>query len=128
MNGFLLDSDVLICVLRSRQETLRLLESLDAPMGISVISRAEIWAGAKEEEAKRIQELFEALMSYPVENHIADLAGTFLKKFKPTHRTLDLEDTLIAATAVHHHLILVTYNSNHFPMPELKLHPVQVLS
>lgn len=128
MNGFLLDSDVLIWVLRSRQETLQLLDSLEAPMGVSVISRAEIWAGARNEEAKKIRELFDILTSYPVENTIADLAGTFLKKWKSTHRTLDLEDTLIAATAVYHQLTLVTYNSSHFPMSELKLHPVQVLS
>jgi predicted nucleic acid-binding protein len=35
--------------------------------------------------------------------------------------TLDKLDAIIGATAVHHGLVLVTYNTKHFPMAELKV-------
>ena len=48
MARYLLDSDVLIWLLRGRAETLGRLEAFDGPFGVSAISRAEIWAGARE--------------------------------------------------------------------------------
>ncbi len=121
MAKYLLDSDVLIWLLRGRQATLQRLESLDGPFGISVISRAEIWAGAREAEHQQIEALFLSLTTYPVEARIADKAGAFLRHYQRHGHGLELPDALIAATAVVHELLLVTYNTAHFPMPELQL-------
>lgn len=121
MARYLLDSDVLIWLLRGRQATVQRLESLDGPFGISVISRAEIWAGAREAERQHIEQLFLSLTTYSVEERIADQASAFLRQSQRHGHGLELPDALIAATAVVHGLILVTYNTAHFPMPELRL-------
>jgi predicted nucleic acid-binding protein len=117
----LLDSDVLIWLLRGRQETVRRLEDLGGPFGISTISRAEIWAGAREDEHRQIEDLFLSLATYPVDGAVADLAGRFLRLYRRGGHGVELADTLIAATAVVHGLALVTYNVSHFPMAEVKL-------
>lgn len=121
MAKYLLDSDVLIWLLRGRPQTLQRLEALEGPFGVSVISRAEIWAGAKDPEYRQIEELFLSLTTYPVDPPVADLAGRFLRQYLRGHYPLQLANALIAATAVHHGLMLVTYNVSHFPMPELKI-------
>ena len=121
MAKYLLDSDVLIWLLRGRSETLQRLERLEGPFGVSVISRAEIWAGAREHEHRQIEELFLGLTAYGVDPAVADRAGTFLQQYRQRHRPLELADALIAATAVVNGLTLVTYNVSHFPMPELRL-------
>jgi len=118
---YLVDSDVLIWLLRGRQETLKRLEMLEGPCGVSVISRAEIWAGAREAEHRQIEELFLSLTTYPIDGGVADLGGRYLRQYRHRGTTLELADALIAATAVTHELVLVTYNATHFPMPELKL-------
>ena len=121
MAKYLLDSDVLIWLLCGRPQTLERIETLEGPFGVSVISRAEIWAGAKDSEHKQIDELFLSLTAYPVDAAVADLAGRFLRQYQKRNNPPHLADCLIAATAVSHGLMLVTYNVSHFTMPELKL-------
>ncbi len=121
MAKFLLDSDVLIWILRGRTETLQRLDALDGPFGISVVSRAEIWAGARESEHRQIENLFLSLTTYAVDAAVSDLAGRYLQQHRRGGRGLELADALIAATAVVHELRLVTYNVSHFPMPDLHL-------
>ncbi len=121
MTKYLLDSDVLIWLLRGRSETIERLERLEGSFGISVISRAEIWAGAREREHRQIEDLFLSFTAYPVDTVVADRAGSYLREYQARGRRLELADALIAATAVIHELVLVTCNVGHFPMPELKL-------
>jgi predicted nucleic acid-binding protein len=85
------------------------------------VSRAEIWAGAREQEAREIDTLFLSLTTYSIDATVADLAGQFLRRYLRRGPPLELADALIAATAVVHGLTLVTYHVAHFPMPELKL-------
>jgi len=118
---YLLDSDVLIWLLRGRPQTLQRIEALEGPFGVSVISRAEIWTGAKDPEHRQIEEMFLSLTTYPVDAAVADLAGRFLRQYQKRNNSLQLADSLIAATALSQGLTLVTYNVSHFPMPELKL-------
>jgi predicted nucleic acid-binding protein len=118
---YLLDSDVLIWLLRGRPETLQRLEAVGGPFGVSVISRAEIWAGAREAERRPIEELFLSLTTYPNDGAVADLTGTYLRQERRHGRPVDLAEALIAATAVVNELALVTYNVSHFQFPDVKL-------
>jgi predicted nucleic acid-binding protein len=56
-----------------------------------------------------------------VDRSIAHLAGSSLRKYRKKGVTLGLADVIIGATALTHHLTLVTYNTSHYPMSELQI-------
>lgn len=122
-SAYLLDSDVLIWILRGQKKTLELLDSLEGPFYISTISRAEIWAGAFTKEKKKISKLLDSMVNIPVDKKIADRAGAFLRKYGKRGRELELEDMLIAASCVEDNLVLLTYNLSHYRLiKELELY------
>jgi predicted nucleic acid-binding protein len=55
---------------------------------------------------------------------IAQQAAALLYHWRRRGKTLSLADTTIAAVAIHHDLVLLTDNEKHFPMPELRRHPL----
>lgn len=62
--------------------------------------------------------LLESFINLPIDNPIADLASEFTRIWKAKNMALGIGDVLIAATALHYELDLVTTNARHFPMPE----------
>ncbi len=122
MPDYLLDSCVLIRHLRHHQPTTDLLAALvmDGQVGIATITRTEIVEGMREHEREVTMRLLDSLLSYPLDDPIADLAGEYIRRYRAKGITLDKPDAIIGATAVHHGLVLVTYNRKHFPMPELR--------
>jgi predicted nucleic acid-binding protein len=117
----LLDTNFLIGLLRGGQSYWtylgQLLEQI-AP-SISVISRAEIYAGCHPSEQTQTHRLLSYFRSVPVDGNIADMAGRFVYLYRRRGLTLHLEDALIGATAMSDQLILVTRNVDHFPMLSL---------
>ena len=76
--SLLLDSDILIDHLRKEQKALDYLQQeIDAGslLFISVISRTEIFSGARKGEEETIQGLFDLLTPVDVDVAIADRAG-----------------------------------------------------
>jgi predicted nucleic acid-binding protein len=63
--------------------------------------------------------LLNSLETLAVSAEIADAAGEIIRTWRSHGKTFDDADALIAATALHHELALVTSNARHFPMPEL---------
>jgi predicted nucleic acid-binding protein len=95
---------------------------MEGRVGIATISRVEISEGMREHEREGTMQLLDSLLSYPLDAAIADLGGEIIRRYRADGITLDKPDAIIGATAIHHDLILVTYNSKHFPMPELRLY------
>jgi predicted nucleic acid-binding protein len=122
MPDFLLDSCVLIRHLRRHQPTTDLLIALmlESEMGIATITRTEIIEGMREHEREATMRLLNSLPAYPLDSVIADQAGEYIRRYRRQGVTLDKPDAIIGATAINHDLVLVTYNPNHFPMPELR--------
>jgi predicted nucleic acid-binding protein len=119
-----LDTNVLVLAIRGRERVLGLLPELagsGAKMGCSVIAVGEIYAGMRQHEAERTAELLEQLDVYPVILEIAKHAGTVKNEWRIKGYVLTLADTLIAATAIRHRMVLVTDNRKDFPMAELKV-------
>jgi predicted nucleic acid-binding protein len=114
-----IDTDILIDFLRGKLEARDFLCALpdDAVPYCSVIAIAEIYAGMRESERERTQELIDSLIALPVTKEIATLAGSF----KREAGNLELDDCLIAATAVTEAMELVTRNVKHYPMAPVRL-------
>jgi len=46
------------------------------------------------------------------------------RNYRKKGQTLNIADLIIAATAIHHHLALMTDNTKDFPMDDLLLYPL----
>lgn len=123
MNGVLVDSGILIEVLRGRRaevlERWIALASDEEPLFCSPVSLAEIRHGMREREREPIERMLASLNCIPIGVEIASRAGDYLRAFHASH-AVELGDAFIAATATLHELPLWTQNRKHFPMKELR--------
>jgi predicted nucleic acid-binding protein len=122
MSGVLVDSDVIIEVLRERKpavvRTWVDIVNDDKPLFYSPVSLAEIRHGMRESEKESIERVFSGMTCVPIEVEIASRAGDYLRAFHASH-AVALGDALIAATASVHQLDLWTQNRKHFPMRDV---------
>jgi predicted nucleic acid-binding protein len=142
----LLDTDILIDLLRGNQDARDFLSSLpeDSPHCCSAITVAELHSGMREAERQKTTKLIDSLVILPVTRDIAEVAGKLRQVYgesgrfaaagmagrktgvgdiprKETDFVLELDDCLIAATAAVNGLELATRNPRHYPMPEVRL-------
>jgi len=123
MSKTVLDTDVLINVLRGREATQVFLQELvghSVPC-CSTITVAEIYAGMRQEEASPTSDLLDGLVILPVTREVAEMAGHFKRRSKS--RRLELADCLIAATAYVEGASLATGNVKDYPMTEITILP-----
>jgi predicted nucleic acid-binding protein len=123
----LLDSTILIDVLRRRNERRRKLASLVEGghfPATSSLNIAEIYAGIRFGEEPRTTAFLDSLRCFPITKSIARLAGTLKAQWAAKGLTLTLDDMLVAATALERDLPLVTDNRKHFPIHGLRFHPL----
>lgn len=112
----LIDSCILIDVLREDEKSIRFVRQLERKPYVSVITVMELFHGARSAaEEHRIERLLGEATVLPVDERVGKHAGAFLRHFHKSHN-VDFADALIAATAEHHDLELVTLNVKHFPM------------
>ena len=132
MAKFLLDSDVLIWLLRGRAETMRLVDRLHggthAALACSALSVLEVWTGVRPGEERRTEALMESLQVVPVDASIARRAAGLLVSRKRQRDPREWIDVLIAATCLELHLTLVTYNARDYPYPDISLYRTSVIS
>lgn len=126
MSKFLLDSNIIIDFLIGREETINLLNEIkrtdDSP-ATSSLCIAEVQLGVKKEEEENTNIFLNSLQVYDVNRATANMAGEFIRKYKSKGIALPLVDTLIATTCIINNLILVTYDTKHYPIQDLKLRP-----
>jgi predicted nucleic acid-binding protein len=117
----LIDSNVLVDLLRNADPAKRYIASIPKKPFASVVTVSELLAGARSrQEEARIEALKSWMRFLVVDELIAERAGQYIKHYRRSHG-LDAFDALIAATAEHHGLALATRNVKHFPMfPKLK--------
>ena len=126
MSRFLLDSDVIIWHLRGRKgvtDVLRDIQRFGLP-ACSALSVLEVQLGVKKGEEEKTDRFLRSLKIFDVNMEIADKAAQLIRRHKTRGVILDLPDSVIAATCILHELILVTYNTKHYPIPEIKFHPL----
>ena len=113
--GVLVDSDVLIWMLRGHATAVAKMEGL-ADWHISAVSYMELAQACRNKaELKAMQKAFktEGNDVLPITQSISDLACTLVEKYALSH-SLHMADALIAATALSHSLPLLTANAKHF--------------
>ena len=115
------DTNIVIDVLRQRALAIQFLNGLREPPRISVVTVAELYAGARSvREERHIDAILNSSRVEIVNQEIAQTAGQFLKHYQASNG-LDEMDAFVAATAKHLDLKLATLNVKHFPMfPKLK--------
>lgn len=123
MSGVLVDSDVLIDVLRERKAPIlqewRVLADSGEVVCCSPVSIAEIRHGVRGPEEHIVERLFSALTCISIGEEVGRLAGDYLRAFHKSHGVM-LGDALIAATASVYGLALWTQNRKHFPMKGIR--------
>ena len=112
----LLDTCILIDVLRGREQALAFITTLDEKPAISAVTATELVAGCRNvKERRQIDQLIETYGIHDIDRDIACLAGEYIRAYGPSHGT-DPIDALIAATAMVRAAPLATLNLKHFPM------------
>ncbi len=114
----LLDTNFVIGLLRGRGTHWEHLDRLltERLPAVSVVTRAEVFAGCHPHEEPATRRLLDRFESIPVNAAIADLAGKYVYHFRRRGLILHLEDAVIGASAVIEGVIVVTHNVDHFPM------------
>jgi len=124
----LLDTDVLIWVLRGKKDIVGKVSELKnkSPLGISVISTAEIYKNIFSSELTVTEDYLEQHIIFDVDQKIAKTAGLYWQQYAKQLKNLSLTDCLIAGTANVNSLILVSLNTKHFPMKDIQfLNPLR---
>jgi predicted nucleic acid-binding protein len=122
---YLLDTNILIEFFTKKEETVSILAKLrkSGTLYTSLLSVAEIRMGWNDKDAAVfLPALYGLFGTRGLSPAIVELAGKWRREYKERGVTLSSIDTLIAATAQQHDMYLVTRNTKHFPMPELRLY------
>jgi tRNA(fMet)-specific endonuclease VapC len=130
MSNYLLDSDIMIWHLRGQKavtEMLRGLQRFGVP-ACSALSVLEVQLGVKQGEEDKTDRFLRSLKIIDVNWVVANKAAQLIRENKIKGITFDLPDAIIAATCILHDLVLVTYNKRHYPMPQIKFHPLAKLT
>jgi predicted nucleic acid-binding protein len=120
---YLFDSDIIIDILRNDiyiKNYVKKLKIKSPDFFYSPVSKAEIFAGAFKDEADKINLFFNQLTCIQVTDSIGEQAGLFLNQYRKSHN-IGLGDALIAATAFYYGFYLITRNTKHYPMEEVKI-------
>ncbi len=114
----LVDTSVLIDYLRGHEGAAELLEHerAAAPLQASEITRLEVLAGMRTGEEDGTRSLLSTLVWHPVDEAVAEEAGSLGRRWLSSHRSIDGADLAIAATAILEGSRLLTCNVRHFPM------------
>lgn len=118
MRLLLVDTTVLIDVLRGRKQAVDWWLALGRVPLCSEVTRAEVLRGVRRGEEAVTARLLGALEWRPVDDTVSRLAGTLGRDHRESLAGLGLADLLIAATAKLEDADLVTSNTRHFPMFE----------
>jgi tRNA(fMet)-specific endonuclease VapC len=128
MPTYLLDTDVIIDALNRKRGWAALLEKLlldGHRLACCAINVVEVYAGMRAAEEPRTVEFLGSLDYYEISPEAARRAGLLKRDWARKGTALNIQDALIAATALENDLMLVTGNARHYPMPELRLFPLE---
>ena len=111
-----IDTSVIIDILRGLPVAVDYLEGLEDVPACSEITRVEVTRGLGSAERVPTERLFQQLRWVAVDEPIARRAGELGRRWRPSHPGISSPDLVIAATAEQLGAGLATSNVKHFPM------------
>jgi predicted nucleic acid-binding protein len=123
----LLDTSVLIDVLRSRNHRRELLAEVvraGHSLATTTLNVAELYAGMRPGEESKTESFLEGLECFELTGAAARLAGKLKNAWARKGHTLALADTIVASVAIERGCTLLTDNRKDFPMSEVHLYPL----
>lgn len=121
MKAFI-DSDILIWHLRGEKKALKLLKALRAQseyeLWIGAMQRAEVTFFMRAPEKDSTMLLLSQFKTASIDEETVDCAADLYRKWHPSHG-VDINDALLAATAILRGGKIFCLNKKHYPMPEL---------
>jgi len=116
-----LDSSVIVGVLRNKDEDVRIVRELEgkAKIATTTINAFEVYYGAfKSRDSKRNLAAVKGFLStvevLAFDEHAAELAGQVLTELEAEGRRVDVRDLFIGCIAVSRGFSVVTHNKEHF--------------
>ena len=109
--GLLLDSNILIDLLRGEAQALAWIEAHAGAASISVISWIEVLVGCEPVQLEPVRSWLDGFARFELDQPVAEMAVVCRQQLG-----LKVPDAIILATARRHGLILATRNSKDFPM------------
>ena len=110
----LLDTNILIEVLKNSKNMIDFLNRLDNDFSISSITMMELYFGAlNKEEVKKLEKFFYKFDIVDIDEKISKKAVELIKKYAKSHN-LNIPNALIAATAIEKDYRLFTLNLKDF--------------
>lgn len=113
METILLDTNILIEILKGNQETISRVESINI-IAISAISAMELYYGAfNKVEVNKLEKFMTLFEIIDFNEQISQTSTRLIKTYAKSHN-LDIPDSLIASTALVNNYKLFTYNLKDF--------------
>ena len=117
MEGILIDTDVVIEYLRTKDKSktllIELLEKYD--VFLTPITEFELFLGAKTARHKNdLVMLFNEIEVMPFSLGCGEVAANIWKDLRDKHQHLEIRDIFIASIAIHNNAWLCTFNKKHF--------------
>ncbi len=111
----ILDTNIIIQIFKGDEKTLKILEDLKGnEFSISVVTTMELFYGAlNKRELNKIKNFLSNFKLLAINEDISILALDLIEKYSKSHG-LEIPDALIAATALHYKVPLLTYNKKDF--------------
>ncbi len=114
MEKIVLDTNILIQILKGDEKITSFLENLSANFCISSITAMEIFYGARDKrELKKLEKFIEIFEIIELNEQISKLSTRLIYQYSKSHN-LAIPDALIASTCIHHNIGLFTLNLKDF--------------
>jgi len=120
---YIVDTDILIWALRGDKFFTDFLSELSEKnvLSISTVTIAEIYKNIFPSEILKTEKLIQEFKVLDVTMPVAKQAGFYYQQYHKKLLNLGIIDCLIAATAHSKSATLVTLNTKHYPMKEIKI-------
>lgn len=114
MAQIVLDTNILIEILKNNTQTLQTVEALDGELCISAITVMELYFGARDKmELSKLKKFIDLFDLIEIDSAISHQATLLIERYAKSHH-LDIPDALIASSAVVNNIPLMTYNRKDF--------------